>query len=250
VWVGSANEDGLIPFGGLLDPVLGTMLLRLIEAWRRSPRFTSLTERAAGTEPAAGDDDSRTPDQRRHDAFGEILTAAAASADTPELNGHPVTVLVTVSGDELTHPEGLDGDPIGVLAGSPFPVSRRRVEQLIDGNGFRKVALTPEGAVIGISTPQRCFTGHQTLAIAARDGYRCSTPGCTTPHTALQVHHVAPWRDGGPTTTGNGILLCYWHHQRVDDGPWQYRMIDGLPEVRGPGIPEWSRLSRHRARAA
>jgi hypothetical protein len=106
------------------------------------------------------------------------------------------------------------------------------------------------GAVAGISSPERCFTGNQTLAIAARDGYACSAPGCTTPHTALQVHHVIPWRQGGSTVTGNGILLCYWHRRRVDDGPWHYRMVDGLPEVRGPGIPEWRRLRPDLARAA
>lgn len=68
------------------------------------------------------------------------------------------------------------------------------------------------------------------------------SPGCTSPHYTLQVHHVIPWRNNGPTTTDNGILLCYWHHQRVDDGPWEYRMVGGLPEVRGPGVFEWRRL--------
>jgi hypothetical protein len=242
VWIGKPNDDGLMPLGGLLDPVLGTLLLRLIEAWRRSPRFTSLDDPAAA--------DSRTPDQRRHDAFGEVLIAAAAAEGAPEINGHPVAVMVTVGANDLARPDGLDSDPIGVLAGSPFPMSRRRVEQLIDANGFRKVALSEQGAVTGISSPERCFTGTQILAIAARDGYRCSTPGCTTPHTALQAHHVIPWRDRGPTSTSNGILLCYWHHQRVDDGPWRYRMVDGVPEVCGPGIPEWRRIRPDRAQAA
>jgi hypothetical protein len=94
--------------------------------------------------------------------------------------------------------------------------------------------------VVGISSIQRCFTPAQRLAIAARDGHRCLAPGCTSPHFSLQVHHVVPDRLGGPTTTGNGILLCFWHHLRVDDGPWEYRMCGGLPEIRGPGIPEWT----------
>ena len=245
VWVGAPNDDGLMPIGGALDPVLGNLLLRLLEAWRRSPRFVDNAELEAPT-----GEDSRTPAQRRHDAFGEVLIAAAAAESTPQLNGHPVTVLVTVSSEDLNRPDARDTDPIGSLAGSPFPLSRGEVDRLIDANGFRTVSLTAEGAVAGISSPERCFTANQTLSIAARDGYRCSTPGCTTPHTALQVHHVIPWREGGPTSTSNGILLCYWHHRRVDDGPWEYRMVRGVPEVRGPGIPEWRRRHPALARAA
>jgi hypothetical protein len=66
----------------------------------------------------------------------------------------------------------------------------------------------------------------------------------------LQAHHVVPYRDGGTTTTDNGILLCYWDHQRIDDGPWRYRIVGGLPQVRGPGIPEWTALRPNVAQAA
>ena len=243
VWIHQPDADGLMQFGGRLEQELGILFLNFVEAWRRSPRFTDTNE-------PQGAEDTRTPDQRRHDAFAEILIAAAAADDAPQLNGHPVAVVVTVRQEDLVDPEGVDGDPIGIIAGSPVPLSRRRVEQLIDGNGFRAVTLTAEGAVTGISSPARCFTSKQTLAIAARDGYRCSAPGCTTPHTALQAHHVIAWRVGGPTSTSNGILLCYWHHRRVDDGPWQYRMVNGLPEVRGPGIPEWTRNQPDWVRAA
>ena len=253
VWVGKANDDGLMPFGGLLDPVLGQLLLRLLEAWRRSPRFATSYGRdepdSDDTETEAdgtGMHDTRTPDQLRHDAFGELLTAAAAHQNTPQLNGHPVTVLVTVTQADLTDPDGRPGDPIGTLAGSPFPLSRSQVQNLIDANGYRTVTLNPDGAITGISSPERCFTPTMTLAIAARDGYRCSTPGCTSPHTALQVHHVIPSRDHGPTHTDNGILQCYGHHKNIDTGPWKYQMINGVPHVRGPGIPDWRPTSRTR----
>ena len=243
-WVGKQDDDGLVPFGGRLLPESGVLLMGLLEAWRRSPRFT---DPALDDLPAA---DTRTPGQRRHDAFAEILTAAAATEGTPQLNGQPVTVVVSVTADDLNRADGLESDPIGVMAGSQFPVSRAQVENFIDGNGYREVTLTAAGAITGIGSPQRCFTPGQTRAIAVRDGYRCSRPGCTAPHTALQVHHVIPWRQGGATQTSNGILLCYWDHRRVDDGPWQYRMVNGLPEVRGPGVPEWRRTRPEAARAA
>lgn len=257
VWIGREDEDGLFPFGGRLKPELAIPLLRRFEAARRSPRFA--VEPDVGSTPGTGPDsfdgvaegrDPRTPGQRRHDIFGEILLAAIADSGAPVMNGRTASVLVTVTAENLHRPDGRDSDPIGTMSGSDSPVSRRAVDRYIDAGGYRTVTLAATGAVLGISSPERCFTTAQALSIAARDGERCFTPGCTTPHTALQVHHVIPWRDGGPTNTGNGILLCYWHHQLVDNGPWRYRMTRGLPEVRGPGIPEWTRPLSQLAYAA
>ncbi|CAN5260894.1 HNH endonuclease signature motif containing protein [soil metagenome] len=240
-WVGKQDDDGLFPFGGRLTPELAIPLQRSFEASRRSPRFVDASSASEAAVEVGGAHDGRTPGQRRHDTLGEILMAAIGADGAPLLNGRTASVLVTVAAADLHRADGRDSDPIGTMSGSEFPVSRRLVERYIDAGGYREVVIAAGGAVIGIGSPERCFTSTQTLAIASRDGERCFAPGCTTPHTALQVHHVVPWREGGPTNTGNGILLCYWHHQRVDDGPWRYRMANGLPEVRGPGLPEWVR---------
>ena len=250
--VGVPDEDGLVPAYGRLMPEIGSLLLGLLEAHRRSPRFVESAVGAGGTgglssavgllgeDGPAASADSRTPGQRRHDALAEILIATANFDGAPRLDGAPVSVLVTVSASVLSDPHGTDNEPIGTMAGSPFLVSRRTIERFIDAGGYRVVALDENGATTGISSPQRCFTGIQRLGIAARDGYRCSTPGCTSPHFTLQAHHVIPDRDDGPTAVDNGILLCYWHHQMVDTGPWRYRIVSGIPQVRGPSISEWT----------
>lgn len=245
--IGAQDADGLIPVSGQLLPEIGGLLKGMLEAHRRSPKFVDSDEADATAEPV---NDPRTPDQRRHDMFAEILTAANAAESAPRLDGQPVTVIVTVASEYLHNENGLDGDPIGVMTGSTLPISRQAVELLIDANGYRTATLNPNGAVLGISSPQRCFTPLQRLALAARDGHRCFAPGCTNPHIALQAHHVIADRHGGPTSTDNGILLCYWHHRIVDTGPWQYRMNHGIPEVRGPGIPQWSRPRASLPRAA
>lgn len=255
--LGAPDADGLVPASGRLLPEIGGMLAGMLEAHRRSPRFrdvTALDQPHAvapdNVDELAHDFDPRTPDQRRHDAFAEIVLAAATADGAPALDGQAVTVLVTVTSDDLNDPNGLASDPIGVMAGSPAPVSRRQVERFIDVGGYRTVTLTTGGAVTGISTPQRCFTPLLRMGIAARDGTRCLTPGCTNPHTTLQAHHVIPDRDGGPTATDNGILLCFWHHMMVDRGPWEYKMIHAVPHVRGPGILAWTRARPHLQRAA
>lgn len=247
--IGAQDEDGLFPVSGRLLPEVALLATGLVEALRRSPRFVAPDELdGSATGTAAGD--SRTADQRRHDAFGEILTAAAAGAGAPQLDGQPVTVVVTVTGDKYDNSNGLAGDSIGIMAGSRFPVSRAELERFVDAGGFRRVFTTTGGRVTGISSPQRCFTPAQRLGIAARDGYECFTPGCTSKHIALQAHHVVPVREHGPTTIDNGILLCFDHHRQVDTGPWEYRMVDGLPEVRGPGVPQWARRRSGLGRAA
>ena len=264
--MGQQNANGNFPVSGELTPEIGVLLAALMEAQRRSPRFTLITndtdnseDRGEDGEGGLGDDESgaaqhddRTPDQRRHDTFAEIITRAAAAPDAPQLDGAPVAVLVTVAAEDLDEPDTVPGgddlgfslrdpgDPIGTMTDSRMPVSRSTIERFIDAHGYRTATITPTGRVTSISSKQRCFTPAQRLAIAARDGARCATLGCTTPHYMLQAHHVTPFRDGGPTHVDNGILLCFWHHQQVDTGPWQYRMINGIPHILGPGLFEWT----------
>jgi hypothetical protein len=249
--LGTPDEDGLVPASGRLLPEIGALLAGMLEAHRRSPRFVDTNLVNIDDVPLdVRAVDPRTPGQRRHDALGEIVIAAAAADGAPRLDGQAVTVLVTVSAADLANQDGLDSDAIGTMAGSPFPVSRRTVERFIDAGGYRVATVNESGAVTAMSSTQRCFTPLLRLGIAARDGHRCITPGCTSPHYMLQAHHVVPDRDDGPTAIENGVLICYWHHLMVDTGPWEYRMIDGMPQVRGPGVPEWTPARRPVARAA
>lgn len=241
--IGQQDCDGTIPINGRLLPEVGLLLAGLVEAHRRSPRFALLDENGDDPEQDAAQHDGRTPDQRRHDIFAEIIGLAASAEDAPQLDGSPVTVVVTVSAEDLRDSrDGLStaGDPIGTMADSRFPVSRRTVERFIDATGFRTISQSSSGRVTSIGSRQRCFTSAQRLAIAARDGARCATVGCTSATYTLQAHHVVPFREGGPTHIDNGILLCFWHHQQVDTGPWSYRMVRGIPHVCGPGMLEWT----------
>ena len=49
--------------------------------------------------------------------------------------------------------------------------------------------------------------------VFARDGWRCTVPGCTS-YGNLQEHHIAYRSHGGSDAPWNRTSLCVWHHQR------------------------------------
>jgi hypothetical protein len=57
-----------------------------------------------------------------------------------------------------------------------------------------------------------CWRGEQR-GVLARDGFRCTAPGCTS-YRNLHVHHIR-WRSaGGGDEASNLTTLCAWHHLR------------------------------------
>jgi hypothetical protein len=70
----------------------------------------------------------------------------------------------------------------------------------------------------------------------------CVFPGCQTPPTNCEAHHIIPWQQGGPTNLNNLVLLCHHHHATIEPDPlhgrtqWQVqiRQTHGLPEFTPP----------------
>lgn len=255
---GRETVDGLIPVHGALLPEVGAQFQRLCDAHIRAaaPTFADPDEEVADLHAdgadggASGADvaralraDERTRDQKRHDVLGSILDAAARVADAPSLAGAPPSVIVTVSEEALR-----SGHGAGFIDGAASPVSLDVVERRIDDGGVQAVVLDAAGAVLSLGSVQRCFTPSQRRAITARDG-GCLIPGCAIPAGWCEVHHVVPHREGGATHVDNGVLLCWWHHHRIDAGPWRLRMEHGVPQIRGPGHPEWTVTTKRRADA-
>ena len=40
---------------------------------------------------------------------------------------------------------------------------------------------------------------------------------------------MVPWSEGGQTDLSNLVLLCDYHHDRIDSHGWQIIMIEGVP---------------------
>lgn len=221
------ERDGLVWVRGALIPDVAAKFTALVNAYtspRTAPAFLSAEELATHDL----EHDPRTRDQQRHDIFAGIVDTAARSAQAPAMGGAAPVVLVSVRQSDLDADRG-----VGHLDGLETPVSMRVVKQYTCSGGIQRVVLDDGGRIIELGSPERCFTPQQRRALALRDG-GCNTPGCHIPAAWCEIHHVDPAENGGPTHTDNGLLLCWFHHRSLGSSGWQFRMVDGVPQVKAP----------------
>ena len=250
-------KDGLVPIRGNMIPEVAAQLQRLFDATLNPRVEEPAGPTVAGEDPGpdaagcgTGDNtcptaagavsptarDRRTPAQRRHDALMAILMAAAGAKDRHLVQRGAPVLVVTASAEDLGAPQGAHA--VAFLQGG-----HEEADSGVDihaaihagcAGGIQKVLLDGDGVVLGsTSSLERVFTDWQRRAILDRDG-ACVIPGCETPGTWCEVHHVREWQDGGPTDVGNGVALCWFHHRFLHLHGWQIRMRDGVPEVKAP----------------
>jgi Holliday junction DNA helicase RuvB len=110
-----------------------------------------------------------------------------------------------------------------------------------------------DAGVIDASDPNAAADRHVPAAlrrkVLGRDGHRCA--GCRSPHR-LQLHHIVPFNQGGPTCLENLLTLCRGCHARVhgglmeiitvEKGMWRFVDKDGN-DLDGPEAPPGRFLS-------
>ena len=171
--------------------------------------------------------DSRTASQKRHDALAAALGIAARHDEMPSLGGASPTLVVHVDAKDLTAGTGW-----ATIPGREAPVPLSVAAHTACTGAIQRV-LFDEGRIIGITTTDRVFNAHQRRAIVARDR-ECLIPGCHVSASWCEIHHVTEHSRGGPTSSDNGVPLCWWHHRSLGTSGWEIRMDGGLPQLRGP----------------
>ncbi|WP_456284173.1 DUF222 domain-containing protein [Microbacterium sp. JZ101] len=273
--------SGAFRVNGTLVPEAGALLQNLLSAHTNPARnvtFTKTSDGDAGDGPDskdgdvdaggnAADDaglddgigaefgpvmpDTRSPAQKRHDAFFAMIQAASRAAETPTLGGAAPTVMIHITADDLTTTDPTGDGPhdnpahgtgsafarprhgIAHLDGVDAPVPATVARRIGCTGDILRAVFTPEGRILELRSIQRCFTPTQRKAIVARDG-GCIIPGCTIPAAWCEIHHVEDHARGGPTETDNGVLLCWWHHHHLDTSGWNIHMHHGVPYIVPP----------------
>ncbi|MFS0852738.1 DUF222 domain-containing protein [Microbacterium sp. 179-I 3D4 NHS] len=172
--------------------------------------------------------DTRTRAQKQHDALTAALGIAARHRDMPTLGGAAPTLVVSVDASDYATGRGW-----AHIDGIDTPVSVSAARHTACGGTVQRVLFDPEGRITGIGSTDRIFTTAQRRAIALRDG-ECLIPGCHVPAAWCEIHHVTEHARGGPTSTDNGVALCWHHHRTLDTSGWDIRMQNGIPHLRGP----------------
>jgi hypothetical protein len=208
---------GMVRLDGDLDPETGETLL------------TSLHAVLDAESRSLGEEDSRTPAQRRVDALAEICRQWLDLADRPTVAGGKPHVTVTVDVDTKHHGSGLSSelDHVGPVG----PETSRRLA--CDASITRVVMAAPsEPLDVGRRTP--VVPPAIRRAVILRDRH-CRFPGCDRLHTWCDAHHVVHWAEGGPTALPNLLLLCRRHHRLIHQRRgFRLQLVDGRPVFRRP----------------
>ena len=233
-----SDEDGMVVIRGRLEPEVGALLKKALEAARdalyRRQRSDPSTPRLS--DPAAEDP---TYAQRQADALALLAQTALHTELDPGAPGERYQVVIHVDAPALADAEE-DGQSVLEEGTRVSAETSRRLAcdatRVVMRHG-------PDGRLEEIGARTRTIPPALRRALQARD-HGCRFPGCN--HRFTQGHHLRHWARGGPTTLSNLALLCHRHHRAVhemgytverrSDGSLRFGRPDGraLPEVPAP----------------
>lgn len=198
----------MYPVRGRLDPEVGALLCAAI-----SP--------LAAPQPGLdGARDPRSPEQRDHDALGDIARRVLGAGDLPVRHGLPATLLLTATLDQIEARTGV----LSTAHGGRLPV--RDLLRLAADTHVIPVVFDSDGQVLHFGADQRLATAHQRQTLYLYDG-GCTFAGCAIPAVWCQTAHGQPFRESKKTTIDDLALLCGFHHRLVDTQEWLIERVNG-----------------------
>ena len=193
--------------------------------------------------------DHRSQGQKRLDGLVGACQTALTTDALPANGGHRPQILVTIDYRDLlarveqwqnqnlleTKPRaytghGSDGAALFAFSGPVNPATIRKIACDAD---ITPVVLGADGRILDVGRASRIFPPHIRKAIMARD-QGCAFPQCTMPAPWCETHHITYWSRGGPTSTGNGVLLCSYHHHLIHKENWTIEVTNEVPWFKPP----------------
>jgi Domain of unknown function (DUF222)/HNH endonuclease len=236
------DEDGMIVIRGRLEPEVGAVLMKALEAAREI--LYRHTRPQTFDNPV--DVSAETPyhEHQQADALALVAETALRHGLDPGVPSERYQVVVHVDAPVLA-----DADAAGqsVLEGGAR-VSAETSQRLACDSTRVVMQHDRTGRVVEVGARTRTIPPAIRRALHHRDR-GCRFPGCGIRFG--QGHHIRHWAQGGPTTLSNLAMLCRRHHravheegyqvERLSDGELQFRRPNGLvlPDVPPPiRVPE------------
>ena len=98
-------------------------------------------------------------------------------------------------------------------------IATRWAEHLVCAAQLSLVRQAVTGVILDVGRAERYATRAQRRALTHRDG-GCVFPGCSTPASWCDAHHVHHWEHDGNTDMPNLALLCRHHHRVTHRQGW------------------------------
>ncbi len=227
------DGDGMYLVKGRLEPEVGAMLMRAVEA-ASDAMFRREHGAGAGSRGDENGDTHPEPKQRRADAVG-LLAERALAAGFGTVPGHdagwsienavtPPTAPRVESGTRAERYQVMVHCDAATLAAEGEPgrsdldgirVSAETSRRMACDAAVVAMVHAKDGSMLNVGRRTRTIPPHIRRALEERDR-GCRFPGCGCRFT--EAHHVKHWADGGETNLGNTLLLCRRHHRAVHEG--------------------------------
>ena len=226
------DEDGMYVLRARLEPEVGAVLMRAIEAAADALYRESADEADPGRgsrEPPSPREAHREAARRRADALGLVAERALAAGFGGGEDGEegddgdevPVSgtraerfqAFLFVDADTL--PE--DGEPGRSELEDGTRVAAGTARRLACDVAAVHVNRGDDGSVLDVGRRTRTVPPALRRALEVRDR-GCRFPGCGLRFT--DAHHLVHWADGGETSLENTLLLCRRHHRLVHEEGW------------------------------
>ena len=186
------GDDGRWRLRADLDPALGALVHKALEACRDAEFHARHPEAAAGSRPVG---------VTWTDALTRMADAALTglTGDRPAGERHQVVIHVRAS-DTATSTH--------LHLGPALPPQVRR--HLTCDATLRYLLEDDDGVPLALGRKQRSVSPQQRMVIEDRDK-ACRRPGCGQ-HRWLHIHHLDHWEDGGRTDIDRMCALCPRDH--------------------------------------
>jgi hypothetical protein len=207
-----SDADGAFRLDAKLTSDAGARLITAVQA--RSREFQQQARRAGSKDPA--------------EAHAADALVSLADTTTP---GPRAVVHVHVDQNAWERGHAETGEACEVPGIGPVPVAAAR---RLARDGIVKAVLDDDADVRALAHIGRTIPAKLRSALEARD-VTCVVPGCDE-HEGLEIDHVVPHSEGGPTRLDNLARLCRWHHSLKTHRGW---CLAGRP-----GAWKWFKPSR------
>jgi len=216
--LGNQQADGMSQLHGWLTPearaTVEAVLAKLASPGMCNPEVD--TPCVDGPPPQeAIDSDTRSVNQRQHDALNTSLRALLASGNLGQHNGLPASIIVTTTLADLEAAAGRG------MTGGGTTVPMSDVIRLAR-HAHHYLAIFDKGKALALYHTKRLASPGQRIVLYAKDR-GCTAPGCTVKGYYCEVHHVTDWAKSGTTGVNDLTFACGPQHRMLKPDGWTTR---------------------------